>query len=92
MFQTASAMLEVCLRLNPAEFEMYIPEWHNVPLQQAQEMLITSESPSRIDNAEAFLMLNGDFIPWSRQGIKILGCPIGSAHLYQCSLPHGDQN
>ena len=74
-----TAMLDVGLRLNPAESEMYIPEWRDVPLQQAQEMLISSESPSRIDDAEAFLMLNGDFIPWRRQGIKILGCPIGSA-------------
>jgi hypothetical protein len=72
-------MLDVGLRLNPAESEMYIPEWRDLPLRQAQEILISSESPSIIDYAEAFLMLNGDFIPWRQQGIKILGCPIGSA-------------
>jgi hypothetical protein len=81
-------MLDVGLRLNPAESEIYIPEWRDIPLQQAQEMLISSESPSRINDAEAFLMLNGDFIPWRLQGIKILGCPIGSAQFCTYVLRH----
>ena len=73
------AMLKVGLHLNPAESELYIPEWSNVSLQQARELLTSSlESLSPIDENECFRMDNGDFIPWRRQGIKILGCPIGS--------------
>ena len=78
------SMLAVGLRLNPAESEMYIPEWSSTPLQTARDMLVsTSAHPSLIDDDECVLMLNGDYIPWRRDGLKILGCPIGTARFCQ---------
>jgi hypothetical protein len=47
------AMELVGLRLNPAESEIYIPEWRDAPLQQVLDLLtFSSEAPSPIDDRE----------------------------------------
>ena len=74
------SMIDIGLHLNPTESELYIPEWSDVPFDQVADLMsLSSSSFCQGENGESFRMLNGDLIPWRRPGLKILGCPLGSA-------------
>ena len=74
------SMIDIGLHLNPTESELYIPEWSDVPSDQVADLMsLSSCSFCQGENGESFRTLNGDFIPWRRPGLKILGCPLGSA-------------
>ena len=65
------------LRLNPAESQLHIPECKTVP--KSDLMRVLSEDHFQDHNGEIMaVMLNGDLIPLRQQGLKVLGCPLGS--------------
>jgi hypothetical protein len=75
-----SSMQAVGLTLNPRESHMYIPEWRGLQLDQIQsqypQVRIVAEPGSAEYN---FCMPNGDSLPLHREGLNLLGCPVGSS-------------
>jgi hypothetical protein len=71
-------MGELGLQLNADESEIYIPEWLDVEAAQLAGMPGFSRKQGAGQAAEYMTMANGDLIPLSREGIKILGCPLGT--------------
>jgi hypothetical protein len=70
------------LELNPADSEVYIPSWQPLPEQQlAIHPRVSLDGPTG-----AITILLGTDTPFSlrREGVKILGCPIGTPQF--CSL------
>ena len=68
---------EVGLQLNPAESQLHVPEWRSMSASALSS--IFKETPFHFLNGEVSVkMLNGDLIPWRQEGMKVLGCPLGS--------------
>ena len=75
-----SSMQAVGLTLNPRESHMYIPEWRGLQLDQIQSRYPQLRMVAEPGSAEYnFWMPNGDCLPLHREGLNLLGCPIGSS-------------
>ena len=73
----STLIAEVGLQLNPAESQLHVPEWRSMSASALST--IFKETPFHIFNGEVSVkMLNGDLIPWRQEGMKVLGCPLGS--------------
>ena len=71
-------MQAVGLTLNPSESHMYIPKWRGLQLDQLQ-LKYPQLEPGSGGTEYSFRMPNGDSLPLQREGLNILGCPLGSS-------------
>ena len=67
-------LAEADLRLNPTESEAYVPAWESAQQDEIQQCPhITLR-----DSKQAIHVSDDIEIPLRREGIKVLGCPVGS--------------
>ena len=71
------------LQLNAGESEIYIPEWREVETDLLAGMPGFSRSQLEGQTVEFMTMANGELIRLAREGIKILGCPLGTSTFCQ---------
>ena len=82
MSQVCKAYHEYCiearkvgLELNPSDSQAHIPGWEDKTFFEGHQMEIQQQEAP--ETGFSLSMPNGDKVPISTQGLKILGCPIG---------------
>ena len=72
-------MARIGLELNHIESELYIPEWQGVDPSLLRRMSDFRESLDGEGGLHEFIALpNGSLIRLAREGLKVLGCPLGT--------------
>ena len=66
-----SSIHKIGLQLNPSESELYVPAW-------AHFDSVCPDGISYVDGNQCITTDNGLKIPWRKNGIKILGCAVGT--------------
>ena len=66
---------KVGLELNPSDSQAHIPGWEDKTLFEGHQIEIQQQEAP--ETGFSLSMPNGDKVPISTQGLKILGCPIG---------------
>ena len=68
-------MSKIGLHLNAAESEAFIPAWSPIAIEQITH---TRLHVGNQQQEPRVITTQGTVIPWSRHGLKVLGCPLGS--------------
>ena len=74
-------MSSVGLQINARESEIYVPQWRLIPvdtLQAAHPSLHVNNAPEPGQPRAVYTMPNADNIPLTWEGLKVLGCPLGT--------------
>ena len=66
------------LELNPRETECYVPGWQHLDLVAAVGLPVCVTLEGEEGAGGSIRTPGGRIIPWRQQGIKTLGCPLGS--------------
>ena len=77
-------MAAMGLKLNSAESEAYIPAWSHTPLDRIQHNNIKLQEPH--EQTTQVVTAAGLVIPWCTQGIKVVGCPLGTRQFCESTM------